>query len=854
MVSLAGALASDLVGAIKQKDGAVRSVLLWLDPDGGFTRLREAVAAELHPNGATLLSLDNGASQLELKLRLLETEASGGLAIVHLPNRSIADLTPPPDGRPPALWGVVEYLFKGAVWGHQAGTDDFDPLTLDRWLEGHGLRFSGGKARAAVIVGGTDSKLARFAARKYYLDPAEFPRPLNSASISPAGDPRDRMIELLLDPVHAVVEWGEFQEDVRELATDTYGISWIGGDPSGWARQFAVYVAIIEAWDATGRASDFPFLERIPSSDKARSAVLEFVRQGVLPRPDVAGRVRGLVGQQSADLGSLADWAASRPGLPVAIPSIIDRRVATILAAVEDAKLAGVDSAMAALAAVVPSGFALARIDPRLDAMGRVLALGRMVAKAQASLMSATAAGQMGNDFAKDGWPVDAEWLRIAERCREIAELAPIRRLAARAYAAHVDKVNQKFTDLVESSGTWPPVGLASITDDSTELWAHPAKTKDRRAVLVVDALRIDVARALEERLGASAEIQVRASTLPTTTPFGMTALLPGASRAKAVVATSGPQLSIDGHTGLESKDGRKDYLSHVLTEQGDSVAYVELESVLQGEPIPNARFVVLFSYALDDQGHSVADTASLPEEAGKLPARLGRVIERLHASGIGQVDVVTDHGFLWLDPQDVDALQHPTVPAAQIVTRAQRYAMLQSGAMTSDVVRLPVPFNSDVEIGFPRGARTFTKASWYLHGGLSLHESVIPRLISRAASPPRRVRAAFEIPSDQLAGATVAVRARPAFDEPEGEQLELAVPRPLRLRLEVTTTEDAPRRVSDAATLELRHDSPELATAVYLREGVKLKAGSVLQLTAHDAETGEELLRKDLHLLIDWD
>jgi hypothetical protein len=40
----------------------------------------------------------------------------------------------------------------------------------------------------------------------------------------------------------------------------------------------------------------------------------------------------------------------------------------------------------------------------------------------------------------------------------------------------------------------------------------------------------------------------------------------------------------------------------------------------------------------------------------------------------------------------------------------------------------------------------------------------------------------------------------------------------------------------------------------VYLNEGVKLKAESVLQLTAHDVETGEELLRKDLRLMIDWE
>ena len=71
---------------------------------------------------------------------------------------------------------------------------------------------------------------------------------------------------------------------------------------------------------------------------------------------------------------------------------------------------------------------------------------------------------------------------------------------------------------------------------------------------------------------------------------------------------------------------------------------------------------------------------------------------------------------------------------------------------------------------------------------------------------------------STELSGATIAVKARPVVDAPEGEQLLLLeVPRPIRVRIEAVTTGDSPRRVTDSAMLELRHDSPELTTAVYL-------------------------------------
>ena len=285
-----------------------------------------------------------------------------------------------------------------------------------------------------------------------------------------------------------------------------------------------------------------------------------------------------------------------------------------------------------------------------------------------------------------------------------------------------------------------------------------------------------------------------------------------------------------------------------------NSVAFVELEAVLQGEPLPEGRFVLLFTYALDDQGHSAADPASLPEEARKLPVRLQRVIERLHAEGFAQVDVVTDHGFLWLDPAETDALQHPSVPAAQVVSKNARYLLLEPGASTSDVVRLAVPFAPGVEAGFPRGARTFGKASWYLHGGLSLHESVIPHLTSRAAAPPSRVEPAFRVPATELPTGTVSVKIRPTADVPQADQqLAFEAPRPIRIGLEILTTDADPRRVSEPTTIELRHDSPELGTAVYLLPDVKLPAGSVLNLRGYDAETGEELLTEELRLLMDW-
>ena len=531
------------------------------------------------------------------------------------------------DGRPPVLWGVVEYRFKGNVWGPRPGEDGIDPLTLDRWLETHGVRFSGGGARGAVIAGGADSKLARYAAKKAYLDLAEFPRPVNSMTLSPAGDPRDRVIELLLDPGAGRGRLGRVPGR-RAGAGRRHLWHRVGrgrparvGTPArpahrprrGLGRDRARRrLPVCGAHSGSGQGQAGRARLRAPG-DAASSR-----RDRSSPEP---GRPAG-----GCDLGALVDWAdragrgsprrspaSSTGGLPGS--SLPWRRPGPA------ARLPRWRPSQGRCRPVSRRR----RIDGRLEIMEQVKRLADAITGAQAALLGANDAGTMAATYGRDAWVVDAAWLRIAEASRELAELAPIRRLAARLYAAYADKVNQRFTDLVEQAAVWPPTQLPQITDDADALWERPQKAKGRRAVIVVDAFRMDVARALQERLGPAAEIQVRATILPTTTPFGMTAALAGRPagdrdhRREAV-----RHLAIDGHDGLETRDGRKAYLTHVITERGDTVAFVELEQVLQGDTIPDARFVVLFTYALDDQGHSAADTASLPEEAAKLPGPTG--------------------------------------------------------------------------------------------------------------------------------------------------------------------------------------------------------------------------------------
>lgn len=850
MVSVVAALAEDLVEEIEGRGGPPRSVLLWLDPDGQFTRLRTALEGELAARDVTLIALEPGGSQLDAKLTILDVEAAGAKAVVHLPRHTLADLDATRDGRPPPLWAMVEYRYKGAIWGGSAGGSERPP-SLDSWLTSHGIRFSGGGARASVTAGGADSRLARYAARRAFSDLGQFPQPVNQQTLNIAGDPRDLAIDLLLDPAGAVARWGDDARDAQHLVESTFGLTFDGDAPAAWANQLAMHLALVDAWEALGQGSDFPFAQRIPTTESARSAVLKLVRRSILPRPDVAARLRSLIAHHTTDLSGLVAWAVPRAGTPATIPAIIERRVGDLLDAIDGAPTTA--NAVDALDATL--GPPSAGLDPRLDILHTIVALARRAAEEQTALLASPDAAALQARYAKRSWVVDATFLDVMAACRDHASMVSARRLAERLYATYLDAVNQRFTDVVEAGEVWPPAEVRSVRDDAADIWQKPAKPRERRGIIVVDALRLDLARRLVTELGETSELGAVASTLPTTTPFGMTALLPiGQGPIGVVTGKSTVQLLNEDSDSLEERIGRKALLQRLVEGRGDTIAFTEVELLLQGEPVPSARYVVAFTYALDDRGHSVADTASLPEVAAQLPGRLARVIRRLHAAGIQRVDVVTDHGFLWLPPTETDALGTPAVSSAQVRKKAARYAILADGAAAPELMHLPLPFDPSVTVGFPRGIRTLSKATWYLHGGVSLQESIIPHVISHAAEPPPRLAVSISVPVREIAGATIPARLAPDVRGADG-QLSLGGPTPVRIRLAATAIIDGkPVMAAEPTIVEVRSDSPELGSALYLHEGLALPAGTVISVTAHDEVTQEQLLEHSVTLLTDWE
>jgi len=305
----------------------------------------------------------------------------------------------------------------------------------------------------------------------------------------------------------------------------------------------------------------------------------------------------------------------------------------------------------------------------------------------------------------------------------------------------------------------------------------------------------------------------------------------------------------------LSTREGRKELLRAVVRGPRGvpAVAFVDMDDLLTGAPVPEVPLLVIFDNDIDQQGHKGGE--QFPRLALELITNIVRMIDRLHEAGISEIHVVTDHGFLLLPPGEVDKLGHPEVQLSQVRRREARWAALRPDAPVNEVFRLPSPLEPNGPVlGFPRGVRTLVAAEPYEHGGISLQECVLPHLVSQTLAAPAKVNVTVRVTRDRLSGGTVPVVLTP---ETAGASL-WSEKRPIAVDLwiEVADGPASGQKVAGPISVEVRADSEELRPGLYLQEdlGIALRAGQALRLRAIERETGRDLATIPLTLQVDWE
>jgi hypothetical protein len=386
----------------------------------------------------------------------------------------------------------------------------------------------------------------------------------------------------------------------------------------------------------------------------------------------------------------------------------------------------------------------------------------------------------------------DAGWYRLDQAQRRLETLVasldeePAERplgLVRRAYEDAAKVLADGFVPSLVKAG-WSTAG----TMHQTRVYADAVAAQPKPvAYFLVDAMRYEMGVELVERLPRSTEATITpaVAALPSITPVGMAALMPGAAASFDVVASAGKLGSrIDG-TFLPDLTARRKFAEARVPGLVDmtlaellGTSTNKLESRLSG-----AQVVIVRSQEIDAAG-----------EGGFFQARrimdtviddLVRAVKKLGTVGVRNGVVSADHGHLF-GHGDREEAQRVDAPGGTTVDLHRRCWIGRGGMTPPGAIRVSAAtlgYDSDLDLVFPPGTAVFKAGGdlGFHHGGPTLQELIVPvvtiRTAAQVAAPKGEPATVTGVPAEitnrifsavvQLGGANLSMFSTPTVVTP---------------------------------------------------------------------------------------
>ena len=265
--------------------------------------------------------------------------------------------------------------------------------------------------------------------------------------------------------------------------------------------------------------------------------------------------------------------------------------------------------------------------------------------------------------------------------------------------------------------------------------YVKPVVTNGSRAyVIISDAFRYEVAVELTGKLmretKGTAKLTSIQSVFPSATKFGMAALLPHSE----LQLTDDIRVLCDG----ESTDGTAGRQKVLQKENEGNVAvtYKDLLAMKQAErreTVSGASVVYIYHNTIDAEGDKPSTEDQVFDACEKAIDELNNLVRIIinDLSGAGII-ITADHGFLYsYKPLDESDKAEKSFISGNIVELDRRYVIVNGECTAEHMIKIPMThFNSSLTGFTPLDNIRIKKQGGgmnYVHGGISLQESVVP-------------------------------------------------------------------------------------------------------------------------------
>jgi hypothetical protein len=262
-----------------------------------------------------------------------------------------------------------------------------------------------------------------------------------------------------------------------------------------------------------------------------------------------------------------------------------------------------------------------------------------------------------------------------------------------------------------------------------------------RVAYFFVDAMRFEMGVELARQIEGAKDLTVRAAVaaLPSITPVGMAALLPGASASFDLVEAKGKLAArIEGTEMPELNERLK-----LLRAKVPDVVEMTLGKLLSStsakiaKDIGKASLVVVRSQEIDFVGEMDGDLLAR-QVMDTVIGNLARAVKKLAAAGIEHFVISADHGHQFSVRKEDD--MKTDNPGGATLDLHRRCWIGHGGSTPAGAVRVTgaeLGYHTDLDFVFPTGLGVFKAGGGltFHHGGFSLQELIVPVISLRMAA-----------------------------------------------------------------------------------------------------------------------
>ncbi len=366
--------------------------------------------------------------------------------------------------------------------------------------------------------------------------------------------------------------------------------------------------------------------------------------------------------------------------------------------------------------------------------------------------------------YSQQNYKVDQLQRRFEKQALEVMEensaLSELKTLVRNRYSQFTEKYQKQFQELVQKEN-WPVEGFLENIQVFTKQIRPLLKSKTKTAYLLVDALRFELAKELEENIEKYFSVQINASCayLPTVTKYGMAALLPDADKDLMLKESNGKVEPFMGDKPVPSLNQRREYLKEKL---GSLCEITTLGNVVSSD-IPDVELLVVTTNEIDNAGEQMAASALIAIQ--QAVQNLIKGLNLLRQKGYEKIVIATDHGFVL----------HPTFLSGDSVSKpAGEWPMVKSrslaGAGATPEYALgfspeKIGIKSDIKsFVFLKNYAVFEKNTTYFHEGISLQENIVPVMILTAQKTKKEKKVQVNISYKGKTSGTITTR-RPSME-----------------------------------------------------------------------------------------